>query len=263
MACNRGLQAQAVWFSYAGTQVVRGVTLELGPGEQVALVGPNGSGKTTLLKMLSGAYRSELGSVFLDGTSLVRMKPRAIATRIAVVSQHVDPGLAFRVEELVMMGRIPYTGWLGSPGAGDRDMVQQALAAAELRPLAGRRFDELSGGEQQRVVLAMALAQGADYLLLDEPTVHLDLHHQYALLELLRRLNAERGIAILAVMHDLNLAALYFDRLAVLQDGHLLADGPAGEVLARPETLAVFQAPLRVISHPQTGLPQVLLDRGS
>lgn len=256
-----GLRAQSVWYAYGADPVVRDVSIQLGPGSLLALAGPNGSGKTSLLKLLSGVRRPDRGVVTLDGVPLTSLTPRHLARRVAVVSQHIDPALGFAVRDLVAMGRTPHTGLLGSSGAADRIAVEEALLSTNTRSLADRRFSELSGGEQQRVMLAMALAQDASYLLLDEPTVHLDLHHQHDMLELLRRLHAERGLGILAVMHDLNLAALYFDRLAIMQAGELAAEGRVAEILRKPDCLAVFQAPLSVVTHPQAGVPQVLLQR--
>jgi iron complex transport system ATP-binding protein len=233
----------------------------MGGGELVALAGPNGSGKTTLLKLLGGSIRPAAGEVYFGADRVAALPARRRARHIAVVSQHVNPGLTFRVDTLVMMGRTPYTGLFGSPSAEDRRAVSEALVATETRDLAQRRFNELSGGEQQRVSVAMALAQETDFLLLDEPTVHLDLHHQHELLELLHRLHRSRGLGILAVMHDLNLATLYFDRLVVLHEGSLVADGPAAEVMVVPEVLAAFKAPLSLVHHPQDNVPQVLLRR--
>jgi iron complex transport system ATP-binding protein len=227
----------------------------------MALAGPNGSGKTTLLKVLSGVRRPHSGWVTLDGRAVAKLTPRELARHIAVVSQHVDPTLMFTVADIVAMGRSPHSGLFSTPSAADRRATQEALNATDSVHLASRRFGELSGGEQQRVMLAMALAQDTDYLLLDEPTIHLDLHHQHELLELLRRLHHERHIGVIAVMHDLNLAGLYFERLALLQQGILTADGPTSEILRSPECLAIFRAPLAVVTHPQAGVPQVLLQR--
>lgn len=258
---SAGLAASAVSFHYDSTPVLRDVSFNLKPGEMAALAGPNGSGKTTLVKLLSGVARPRSGAVTLDGIPVTQLGPRQIARRVAVVPQHVDPRLMFAVHSIVAMGRTPHTGMLRSLDAADRRAIENALHATDTLTLAGRRFGELSGGEQQRVMLAMALAQDADYLLLDEPTVHLDLLHQHQLLELLRSLHVTRNLGILAVMHDLNLAALYFDRLALMQKGRLIDDGPAADVLSGSDSLAIFQAPLSVVTHPQTGVPQVLLQR--
>ena len=256
-----GLSAVDVSYAYGAAEVVHGVSFGLAPGEMVALAGPNGSGKTTVLKMLSGSYRAAHGLVCLDGAPLGQISPRHVARRVAVVSQHIDPRLMFTVEAMVTMGRTPYASLWRPLDERDRSAIAGALHAADLVELAERRFGELSGGEQQRVMLAMALAQEADYLLLDEPTVHLDLHHQQELLELLGRLNTQRRIGILAVMHDLNLAALYFSRLAIMQEGRLIADGPPSHILRLLHCLAVFQAPLEVVTHPKDQVPQVLLSK--
>jgi iron complex transport system ATP-binding protein len=262
MQSERGLRATAAHFTYDRTEVLHGISLGLAPGETLALAGPNGSGKTTLLKLFSGARRPSSGLATLDGAELSALSARDRARRIAVVSQHVDPSLTFSVESMVSMGRTAYRGLLqGASSSDDRRAIEQALDETDCTALLSRRFAELSGGEQQRVMLAMALAQETDYLLLDEPTVHLDLHHQHHLLELLRRLSAGRGIGILAVMHDLNLAALYFDRIAFLDRGRLIANGPPSDVLRQDGPLSIYRAPLRVVAHPQTGVPQVFLER--
>lgn len=256
-----GLAAASVTFAYAARAVVDGVSLSLRHGDRLALTGPNGSGKTTLLRLLGGTIRPVAGRVVLDGRDVRDMGRAQIARRIAVVAQHVDPSLTFTVRDLVAMGRTPYLSPLGSLARHDRHAIERSLEAVDAVGLASRQFAGLSGGEQQRVMVAMALAQETDFLLLDEPTVHLDLQHQHELLELLSRLQEERALGLLAVMHDLNLAALYFDRIAVLSEGSLVAEGLPGEVLTRADTLQVFNAPLSVISHPRTGAPQVLLDR--
>jgi iron complex transport system ATP-binding protein len=258
---DRTIEAIDVSFQYGPTPILHGVSLSVRTGEMLALAGPNGSGKTTLLKLLSGLLRPRTGDVRFDGRNLSTLSLRERAQRIAVVSQHVDPHLLFTVETIVAMGRAPHGRLLASQSPAAQRVIDEAMQVTEVANFARRRFDELSGGEQQRVILAMALAQETDYLLLDEPTVHLDLHHQHELLELLDRLHRERGIGILAVMHDLNLASLYFERLALLDKGRIVADGAPAAVLGRPEFLAVFRAPLRVIEHPQTGASQVLLDR--
>lgn len=250
------------WFSYGNEPVVRDVSLTLLPTDMLALAGPNGSGKTTLLKLLTGVRAPQSGDVSLDGRPVSQFAPRELARQVAVVPQRVESSLMFTVRQMVGMGRTPYIGLLGPPKRSDREAVDSALEVTELRSLADRRFTELSGGEQQRVALAMALAQETRFLLLDEPTVHLDLHHQHELLELLRQLHRNRGIGVIAVMHDLNLAALYFDRLAVMERGRLVADGATGETMTRPEVLSVFRAPLSVVRHPEADVPQVLLRRG-
>jgi iron complex transport system ATP-binding protein len=256
-----GLHVRQASYRYGDRFVLTDVSLDLSQRTMVALAGPNGSGKSTLLRIMAGLRPPASGSVQLDHQPMATLSPRERAHRVSTVPQNVSPSLGFRVGELVAMGRTPFVHAFGSRSGEDRRAVEAALTATGTVALARRRFGELSAGEQQRVVLAMALAQETPYLLLDEPTIHLDLQHQHELLELLRRLHSERSLGILAVMHDLNLAALYFDRLAVLSEGRLVAHGPPGELLRRADVLAVFRAPLAVISHPQTGVPQLLLQR--
>lgn len=261
IASDSTLSASGVSFQYGAVPILHDVSLSVCPGEMLALAGPNGSGKTTLLKVLSGLLTPRSGVVRFGPRNLADLSHRERARHIAVVSQQVDPHLLFTVETIVAMGRMPGTRLLASRSDADRDAIVEAMRVTEVSDFARRRFDELSGGEQQRVVLAMALAQETEYLLLDEPTVHLDLHHQHELLELLDRLRRERGIGILAVMHDLNLASLYFDRLALLEHGRLVASGSPTAILDSADHLRIFRAPLRVIAHPQTGASQVLLER--
>src|SRR5947209_13214972 len=169
--------------------------------------------------------------------------------------------LVLTVESMVALGRTPYTRHLRPMSPLDRQALNEAMDGTETLSLRNHRFNELSGGEQRRVALAMAMAQGTSYLLLDEPTVHLDLHHQHAFFELLQKLRTRREMGILAVMHDLNLAALYFEAIVVMDAGTVRAQGKPDEILTKPETMAVFRAPLEIVSHPQTGVPQVLLQR--
>jgi iron complex transport system ATP-binding protein len=259
---QNGLCADAVWFAYGQTPVVRGASIRVNAGESLALAGPNGSGKTTLLKLLIADLRPSRGAVTLDNQPLTGISPRERARHLGVVPQHLDATVRFPVRTLVRMGRAPYINFFGSTSSEDEDAVDRALAAAGLEDLAGRRFDLLSGGEQQRVVLAMALAQETRFLLLDEPTVHLDLRHQFEMLELLRQLQAERGIGLLAILHDLNLAALYFDRLALMHHGRIVVEGPAPDVVADRDALSIFRVPLNVVHHPDRGVAQVLLRPG-
>jgi iron complex transport system ATP-binding protein len=255
-----GLVAEGVSFAFDSNPAIIDVSLRLEPGDTLALAGPNGSGKTTLLSLFTGVRRPVHGRVTLDQRPVQDLSPRQVALRVAVVSQQMYPQLSFTVEAMVAMGRTPHSSLLGNPTMDDHRAIERALHITETGSLARRRFSELSGGEQRRVMLAMALAQETDYLLLDEPTAHLDLRHQHQILELLGRLQNDRTVGILAVMHDLNLAALYFSRLALLDGGRLTSMGPVHEVLTRAEDLAIFRAPLTLVEHPHTHVPQVLLD---
>ena len=260
---ERGIAAASVSYAYGASPAVQSVSLSLQPGEAVALTGPNGSGKTTLLRLLSRSLVPADGTVTLDGVDLRRISPRALARQVAVVPQQVEPSLALTVEAMVALGRTPYSGLLRPASDSDRAAIEDALVATDVGGMRRKRFNELSGGEQQRVALAMAVAQETPYLLLDEPTVHLDLHHQHAFFELLHELRTARNLGILAVIHDLNLAALHFQRMVVLEAGAMRADGPPAEILRAPGVMRVFKAPLEIVTHPQTGSPQVLMRRGT
>ncbi|MBC7263329.1 MAG: heme ABC transporter ATP-binding protein [Chloroflexi bacterium] len=252
------LYARGVSFSYYDGDVLSDVTLKLQCGELVGLIGPNGSGKTTLLKLLSGLLKPKAGAVYLGGRDVRYIPRREMARRIAVVPQDLNVPFAFTVHELVMMGRTPYIrAWRGE-SKRDRVVVERVMEATGTIELAERPFNELSGGEQRRVVIAMALAQEPEILLLDEPTVHLDINHQVEMLELIKRLNAGDKVTVLAAIHDLNLAALYFERLVLLNRGRLVVDGPPERVLNEFTLRGVFGADVRVLEHPTCqGVPQI------
>jgi cobalamin transport system ATP-binding protein len=217
--------------------VLRSMDFALVPGDLVALVGTNGSGKTTLLRLLTGILTPDAGVVRFDGRPLADWRRLDLARRMAVLPQQLDLPAGFRVAELVEMGRAPHARRLFASTLADERAVARALEDAGALDLADRFAEELSGGERQRLLVAMALAQEPDLLLLDEPTLHLDLAHQVALLATIRRLRDQRGLTVLAVLHDLNLAATFAPRVAVLDEGRVVADGPPGEVLS-PELVA-------------------------
>jgi iron complex transport system ATP-binding protein len=225
------LQARNITFGYNRQPLLYDVSLRIDAGEMVGLLGPNGSGKTTLLRLLSGIFQPQQGEVLLNGRDLRRWGRRGVAQRIAVVPQELHMPFAFTVEHMVGLGRMPFVrSFMGTSGRQDQTIVQDALAASGVAELADRVFNELSGGERQRVMIAMALAQQPLVLLLDEPTSHLDIRYQIETLALVQRLNRERGVTVVAAMHDLNLAARYFPRLLLFQRAIVADAGPA-EVL--------------------------------
>lgn len=254
------LEIQSIETSYGPRKVLKGLSLSVDRGEVVALIGPNGSGKTTLIRSASGALPLVSGSIFADGQDISRLTEPQRARLVAVVPQARDLPDDFPVRQTVLLGRTPYLGWLGVAEAGDRSKVEWALERTGTIPLADRRIGELSGGEQQRVLLARALAQETPIMLLDEPTTFLDLRHQAGLLQLVKLLAVESKKAVLMALHDLNLAALYADRVALLVDGELLSLGTPEEVLKKEILEAAFQAPVVVIPHPVYGTPLILPD---
>jgi iron complex transport system ATP-binding protein len=253
------LELRGVQAAYADQPVLIGIDLSVNPGEVVALIGPNGAGKSTVLRVASGVLTPIAGRVLVGGLDISRVNPRERARRIAVVPQDGTIPSGLFVREMVGLGRTPYLRALLGPTSDDRRAVEWAMEAAGIESLADRFVDELSGGERQRVVLARALAQRPKLLLLDEPTANLDLHHQVAMLELVRGLSRERGLAVLAAVHDLQLAALYCDRVALLNAGRIVSQGPPEAVLTAPLLLQTFGQRVVLSPHPTHGVPLVAL----
>lgn len=254
------LRAADVRYGYTGTGgregqafALAGVSIEVPRGAFVGLLGPNGSGKTTLLKLLAGTMAPHAGAVTLDGQPLGALSRRALARRIAVVPQETHPTFDFTVMEMVLMGRHPHLGALTIEGPADVAIAEEALAATGTAHLSERNYMTLSGGEKQRVVIASALAQTPDVLLLDEPTASLDLGYQMEIAALLRRLGRERQVTQVIATHDLNLAASLCDRLVLLRGGHVLAQGPTAEVLTVAHVQALYGVPAEVTFHPGAG----------
>jgi len=236
--------------------VLSGVSFELGAGEVLGLAGPNGAGKTTLFRVATRVLRPDRGEIRLEGTPIAALSRRALARRIAVVPQDVGVPFPFLAGEVVLMGRAPHRSGVGFESAADVESAQRCLACVGIEALADRSMIELSGGERQLVLVARALAQEPDVLLLDEPTAHLDLRHRAVVLERVREFAAAGGAA-LVVSHDLNLAARSCGRLALLADGVLAACGPPAEVL-RPQLLRrVFDVEAEVLAAPD-GAPLVV-----
>lgn len=232
--------------------MLRDVALDVAAGTWTGVLGPNGSGKTTLLRAISGAI-PYAGRLELWGRDVRAWTPQALARRLAFVRQALPLTFAFKVEELVLLGRAPHRGWLEAYTQEDRARVRQALEQVDLGGFAGRSALSLSGGERQRALLAQALVQEADLLLLDEPTTHLDVHYQFELMARVRAL-VDAGRTVLSVFHDLEQAARYADRLIVLHNGRLAASGSPRDVLTERCIASVFQMHARVTSGPEGSL---------
>jgi iron complex transport system ATP-binding protein len=225
---------------YGDRRVLDSVDLSIARGERIALIGPNGAGKSTLLRVASGLLRPTIGRADLDGSSVETLERIEIARRLAVVPQQATLPFATRVEEVVALGRLPHEHPLRGPRASDRAAIAAAIERVGVGHLLGRDARELSLGERQLVLIALAVAQATPLLVLDEPTVHLDLRHQVGTMELLVDLNERDGTTILAVLHDLGLAAHFFPRLVLLDAGRVVADGPPREVLGPDRIREVF-----------------------
>jgi iron complex transport system ATP-binding protein len=254
------LDIQSLTVAYYDHVVLHNLDLTVQEGEVLAMVGPNGAGKSTLIRALSGVQPLRSGRMTLQGKELNRLSSMERARLLAVVPQARQLPGAYTVYQTVLLGRTPYLSWLGSAGQVDHQSVRQALEHTLTISLAERRVGELSGGEQQRVLLARALAQDAPVLLLDEPTTHLDLQHQSNLLNLVRKLAQEKSLTVLMVVHDLNLASLYADRVALMVEGSIFACGLPGDVLTSENLSSVYHVPVSVIPHPEYGKPLILPD---
>lgn len=247
------LTAESVSFGYGGAFALADVSVDIAPASLTGLLGPNGCGKTTLLKLLSGVLRPQQGRVFLGERPLETMTRRELARRIAVVPQETHPAFEYSVLDMVLMGRHPYLGPFQLEGPVDLEIASASLAATGTAQLTSRNYMTLSGGEKQRVIIASALAQATELLLLDEPTASLDLGYQLEIAALLSRLNRERRVTMVLATHDLNLAASVCDRLIVMRNGRVLAQGATREVLTSETVRRLYDVDADVTFHERAG----------
>lgn len=273
VTAGSALAVKDVSFRYGTGQpsrpwTIERVSLDVAFGEVVGIVGPNGSGKSSLLKLLAGLLRPESGTIRLAGHAMYDLTPLSIARTLAMVPQEQAQVFPFSVAETVLMGRFPHrrAGWwtMGMEAERGEDLAaaHQAMVETDIVDLADRLVSDVSGGERQRVMIARALAQEPRILLLDEPTAFLDLNHQIELCSLIQRLAKERSLTVLLVSHDLNVASLLCDRMLMVKDGKICAQGTPAETI-RPEVLrAVYGCDVVIDAHPQRGVPRVTLDVG-
>jgi iron complex transport system ATP-binding protein len=251
------LALDRVVFEYGARRVVDGVSLAVEPGALVCIVGPNGAGKTTLLRLAAGLLAPRAGAVAIGGDDPRRISRRLLARRLAFLPQEYHLVFPFTVAEVVLMGRYPHRPQLALESAEDAALADEAMRRCDVARLATRRFDELSGGERRRALLAQAFCQAADLVLLDEPTASLDPAHALAVFRILDEERARRGAAALVVTHDLSLAARCADRLVLVDQGRVTADGRPAEVLASPAAARAFEVSLHVGELPD-GTPFVV-----
>lgn len=249
------LKIEKLSISYEEQKIIlHDLDLEIRRGEVTALIGPNGIGKSTLIRGITGIIPPRCGKITYDGENLTEMDPRTRAHLISVVPQvnTLPPG--YTVYETVSHGRTPYLNWYGKLSKADRDIIDESIRLTELEAYTDKEVSTLSGGEQQRVVLARALAQDAPVMILDEPTAFLDLHYQISLLELERRIVREKNLAVLLIIHDLNLAARYADKITILSGGTIAHCGTPEEVLKEEILSEIYHTPIRVLKNEKEGL---------
>ncbi|MBB1229740.1 Fe3+-hydroxamate ABC transporter ATP-binding protein FhuC [Pantoea agglomerans] len=242
-------------FEVPGRTLLQPLSLTFPPGKVTGLIGHNGSGKSTLLKMLGRHHAASSGEVLLNQQPVGSWKSKAFARQVAYLPQQLPAAEGMTVRELVAIGRYPWHGALGRFGQEDRDRVEDAIAQVGLNAFAGRLVDSLSGGERQRAWLAMMVAQNSRCLLLDEPTSALDIAHQVEVLALIKALSQQRGLTVIAVLHDINMAARYCDHLVALRQGAMIAEGDAEAIMQAEVLGAIYGIPMGILPHPQGGAP--------
>lgn len=258
VASESGVSVETLSVSYGARTAVDAVSLAIPKGKITVLAGPNGCGKSTLLRAIRRLHPAKSGRVLLDGLETGRLREKEIAREIGLLGQSPSAPEDMRVEELVRLGRFPHQAMMQPWSAEDATAIEDAMFGTGIGHLRDRRLGSLSGGQLQRVWIAMVLAQETDVICLDEPVNHLDMAHQIDCLDLVSRLNRERGRTVVLVLHDLNLAARYADNLVVLANGKLHASGPPTEVLTEEIVRRVFGLECRIITDPLSGRPHML-----
>ena len=253
------VQATSIHATYGPRPVLKDVSFSIARGEFFIVIGPNGSGKTTLLKILSAITPFQSGSLEIVGTSMEKYSRKSLARIMALVPQSVPEDLPFTVRELILMARSPRMGLLGLEGNRDIQLAEEAMAFTGVEPLADRKMDQLSGGERQRAFIARAICQEPQIILLDEPTAALDLAHQVRVMDLMEQLRTEKGLTIVMVSHDINLAAMYGNRLMLLKKGQIVKIGLPSEVLTFKTLEEAYECPLLVDESPLGNFQRVTL----
>lgn len=246
-------------YSYGSRPVLKNLTFSVPKSDFFIIIGPNGSGKTTLMKVISGILKPQKGRLEILNRSIGHYNLKALARTIAFVPQMVTVDFPFTVIEMVLMGRSPYLGMLGLEHEKDMEIAKQAIAFTGVEHLTHRKLDQLSGGEQQRVFIARAICQEPDVILLDEPTASLDLAHQVRVMDLMEKLKVEKGVTVVMVSHDVNLAAMYGDQLLLLSNGQIVCQGLPDEVLTFQTLEEAYGCTLLVDESPLGKIPRVTL----
>lgn len=253
------LKINNLYGGYHKTDVIKGISMDINAGDFLGIIGPNGSGKTTLFRLATRVLRDFSGSLYFEQKNVLDMDSKEFCRKVAFVAQDIVTDFSFTVEEIVLMGRIPHLKRLQFETKEDTRIAEEALRLTDTLSLKDKRIDELSAGERQRVIIARALAQEPELLLLDEPTSHLDIGHQIQVLDLLKRLNRHNGLTIAMILHDLNLASAYCNRIILLDNGVIFKEGEPEEVLTYQNIEAVYKTVVLVNDNPLTHKPNVVL----
>jgi iron complex transport system ATP-binding protein len=252
------LEVKNLNFSINSRVILNNICLNIKSGKFCSIIGPNGSGKTTLLKNISTTYKPEVKKIYINGKDVAILKVKELGKHISYVKQGVDIEFDFIVRDIVLMGRIPHMKRLESERQSDIDIAEEAMKLTNILHLKDRNIRQLSGGEKQRVMIARAIAQEGNVLLLDEPTSHLYIYHQFEILDTVKKINKELNTTIVAVLHDLNLAAQYSDYIFIVNDGKLAAQGTPLEVLTEETLRNIYNVEIKILKNSDRGIPYII-----
>ncbi|MDO9263911.1 MAG: ABC transporter ATP-binding protein [Desulfosalsimonadaceae bacterium] len=251
------IQAEKLYYAYDGSRVLNNLSFTVRRGEFFIVIGPNGSGKTTLMRIIAGLLKPDQGTLAVQGQPIHQYKRKDLAQRIAFVPQQIPTDFPFIVSDVVLFGRAPHMGMFGLESGEDLAFADQAMAFTEVGHLAGRRIDQLSGGECQRVFIARAVCQNPDIIVLDEPTASLDIAHQLRIMDMMEKMREEKNVTVIMVSHDVNLAAMYADTLMLLNRGEIVKHGSPADVLTYETLESVYGCTLLVDDNPLGDYPRV------
>jgi len=257
------IETHDLGWKYGDRQILSDISLTIKRGCFYSIIGPNGSGKTTLLRNIAKSLEPKSGSVFVENSDVTKLSSRSMAKRLSVVPQNTNIEFEFTVTDIVLMGRSPYIGRFESESSQDIEIAESAMRATNTWHLKDKRITEISGGERQRVIVARALAQDTGIMLLDEPVSQLDIHHQIEIMETIQKLIKNRKITAVSVMHDLNLAAQYSDHIILIDEGRIVCQGRAHEVITEENIKRVYKLDSYIMDNPVTGKPYIIHVRKS
>lgn len=255
---NIAVTVEGVSFAFDQEEILKNIDLKIEKGKFYSILGPNGSGKTTLVKNICKTLTVKQGSIYVEERDIKILSSKAMAKEMALVPQNTTVEFDFSVEDIVLMGRTPYIGRFSSESEEDLKIAQEAMEATNTWQLRHKSINSLSGGERQRVIVARAITQSTDIILLDEPISNLDIYHQVEILNAIKQLNLKKGITIITVLHDLNLAAAYSDQIIMMHEGRVHSWGTPEEILVEDKIKEVYGIDVQVIKNPVSGKPHVI-----